>query len=135
MKSYIALEEIKKEYLKNYLQDFEVEKAVKVLSKNTEKFSQALQSDFKIITGKELVIYDSKIYFEDDYFRQGATAYFLRGKFAEDETYLFTIECLVDFGKIGVKAKTEPKIETLRKLNQSLLSKRDSEGFVELKSL
>jgi hypothetical protein len=100
MKSYIALEEIKKEYQKHYLLDFDDEKALKILHENIEKVSQSLQYDFKVITGNELVIYESEIYLDDDNFRQGATAYFLRGKFLEDGNYLLNIECLVDFDKI-----------------------------------
>ncbi|WP_209300293.1 hypothetical protein, partial [Flavobacterium psychrophilum] len=135
MRSYIALEEIKKEYQKDYIQDFEYEKAIKILSENFDKISQALESDFKIITGNELVIYDSKVYLDDEDFRQGATAYFFRGKFAEDENYLINIECLLDFDKIGIKNQTEPKIEALQKLNQAILSKSNSEGFAELRNL
>ncbi|HGE5778154.1 TPA: hypothetical protein ACGGHB_002271, partial [Flavobacterium psychrophilum] len=135
MTSYIALEEIKKEYQKNYIQDFDYEKAIKILSENFEKISQALESDFKIITGYKLIIYDSKVYLDDEDFRQGATAYFFRGKFAEDENYLINIECLLDFDKIGIKNKTEPKTETLQKLNQTIISKSNSEGFTELKNL
>lgn len=131
MKSYIILEEIKKDYLQNFRDEI----AIKILSENIEKISQALESDFKIITGNNLVIYESQIYFDDEYFRQGATAYFFRGKVAEDENYLLSIECLVDFDKICIKAKTETKVETLQKLNQNLISKSNSEGFSELKSL
>jgi hypothetical protein len=135
MKSYIVLGEIKKEYQKDYIQDFEYEKAIKILSENFEKISQALESDFKIITGCDFVIYDSKVYLDDEYFRQGATAYFLRGKFAEDENYLINIECLLDFDKIWIKNKTEPKTKALQKLNQTIISKSNSEGFAELKNI
>jgi hypothetical protein len=135
MRSYTALEEIKKEYQKNYIQDFEYEKAIKILSENLDKISQALESDFKIITGNELIIYDSKVYLEDEDFKQGATAYFFRGKFAEDENYMINIECILDFDKIGIKNKTEPKIEALQKLNQAIISKSNSEGFAELRNL
>ena len=135
MRTYIALEEIKNEYQKRYFENFEYEEAIKILNESFEKISIALESDFKIITGNKLIICDSKIYLDDENFRQGATAYLLSGKFAEDENYLISIECLLDFDKIGIKNKTEPKTETLKKLNQAILSKSNSEGFAELKNL
>jgi hypothetical protein len=135
MKSYIVLGEIKEEYQKNFLQDFEYEKAIKFLNENIRKISEALEIDLKIITGYELIVCESKVYLDDEDFRQSATAYFIRGKFAEDENYLINIECLLDFDKIGVKNKTEPKTEILKKLNQVIISKSNSEGFTELKNL
>lgn len=135
MKSYIVLREIKEEYQKNFIQDFEYEKAIKFLNENFRKISEALEIDLKIMTGYELIVCDSKVYLDDEDFRQSATAYFISGKFAEDDSYLINIECLLDLGKIGVKNKTEPKIEILKKLNQALLSKSNSEGFAELKNL
>lgn len=135
MRTYNALEEIKNEYQKRYFENFDYEEAIKILNESFEKISIALESDFKIITGNKLIICDSKIYLDDENFKQGATAYFLSGKFAEDENYLISIECLLDFNKIGIKNKTEPKTETLKKLNQTILSKSNSEGFAELKNL
>ncbi|KQB37886.1 hypothetical protein RCH33_2229 [Flavobacterium daejeonense] len=135
MKSYITLEEIKKEYQKDYLQDFENQKTIKILNQNIEKISLALESDFKIITGNEFLIYDSKVYLDDENFRQGATAYFLLGKFAGDENYILIIECLIDFNKIGIKAKTESKTENLQKFNQIVISNSNPEGLAELKNL
>ncbi|NUY82774.1 hypothetical protein HUK80_17880 [Flavobacterium sp. MAH-1] len=131
MKSYITLKNIKQEYLSDQYNKNEVS----FLNRNIQKIIEALISDLKSITDEEITIYESKIYFDDVYFRQSATAYFFRAKFTNDNEYLLSIECLVDFDKIGIKPKTEPRNENLKSFHQNLLSKSNAEEFAELKTL
>jgi hypothetical protein len=131
MKSYILLEEIKNKYLI----DFSDENALKILNENIDKISTALVEDFKTITNEILVIDDVIIYYDDECFKQGSTAYFVKAKFQKDSQYSLSIECLVDSNKIGVKSKTEPNESSFINFHNSIVSKNNQEGFTELNKL
>jgi hypothetical protein len=131
MESYNVLKEIQKEYLT----DFSDEKAIKILNENINKISDALIEDFKTLTNDKLIVDNVTIYFDDKNFKQCATAYFITGKFSSDTQFCLSIECLVDFDKIGVKSKTEPNEPSFINFNKSIIINSNVEGYTELNKL
>ena len=128
LRSYQELKKIKEIYFVDYNEN----NAREILKQNLVNLSKTLEQEFKNLFDNTLIIKDSLIYFDDSDFRQGATAYIFKATLKEDENYRISIECLVDYGKIGVTSMNEPENHNLISFHQKIQAKANGEGFSEL---
>jgi hypothetical protein len=131
LKSYTALNKISVSC--PYSEDADKD-VIAWLQDNTAGLKHALQHDFKALTGLELTINQTVIYYNDPSYRQSATGLFFRAHLNEPD-FKITIECLPDCGKIWVAIKDDPYSGHKKALRDKMPKNYDYENHAELKDI
>lgn len=131
LKSYEVLRNIKS----NYYVDDNNDLSLEYLKNNIELLSNSILFDLESILESTFIINKSVIYFEDDSYRQGATAYFFKAFLKKDVDFKISIECLVDFDRIEIAARNSSNSKRFLVLEKIIQNKNKVNGFSELKIL
>lgn len=105
------------------------------LSKQEEIIRVVISEDFQHLFNLTLNFINSVIYYDDENYRQGATAVVLKANFVEDQDFLITFEFLIDYNRILVGTKGETISSHLQIVSDKIKRAYNSENKAELKEI
>jgi len=132
MKSYEILRKISEGLYLNLKDEIDVEKR---LTSAVQKIQKQVSEDFQGLFGQKLNLRDFQIYVDDETYRQSATALILQETIKDHEEFEIKVECLIDHGRIMIKAKPRNQASGFEDIINRIEKVQNYEGYSELKDI
>ncbi|SFH37681.1 hypothetical protein [Pontibacter chinhatensis] len=101
--------------------------------KNASLFAEAITSDIQSISGIKCFVTGVRFILEDTAYKQSASGCIMELKFDQEDEFIITSECLIDFGRVWLRVKQRPSSRKYDAIFELIEAKYDSEFKSELK--
>lgn len=101
--------------------------------KYASQFAEAITSDIQSISGTSCFVTGVKFILEDTAYQQSASGCIMELKFDQEDEFIITSECLIDFGRVWLRVKQRPSSPKDEVISELIEAKYNSEFKSELK--